>query len=81
MIDMLNVKKVSKAEQNSGTRLNCAPHGPFIRSPQKKTAQRELRAYAFITVTRDHTLNNAMKSSKALEISAEFSRTNHVSLI
>ncbi len=46
---------------------------------KKKTAQRELRAYAFITVTsRNHALNNAVKSSK--KHSAEFSSTNHVSL-
>ncbi len=68
----------TKAEQNSGTRLNCVPHGPFIRSPQKKTAQREFRASAFITVTsRDHALNNAVKSSKKHSSSAEFSSTNH----
>ncbi len=62
---------MSKAEQNSGTRLNCAPHRPFIRSPQKKTEQRELRAYEFITVTRDHALNNAVKSSKKHSSSAQ----------
>ncbi len=65
---------MSKVEQNSGTRLNCAPLGPFIRSPQKKTAQRELRACAFIKVTRrDLALNNAVRSEAALEFSAELS--------
>ncbi len=80
MIDVLNAKRV-KAEQNSGTRLNCAPHGPFIRAPQKKTAQRELRAYAFITVTsRDHVLNNAVKSSKKHSSSAQSSPEQITSL-
>ncbi len=63
---------VSKAEQNSGTRL--------IRAPQKKTAQRELRAYVFITVTRDHALNNAVKSSKKHSSSAQSSPGHITSL-
>ncbi len=71
---------MSKAEQNSGTRLNCAPHWPFIHSPQKKTAQRELRAYAFITVTRDHALNNAVKSSEKHSSSAQSSPVQITSL-
>ncbi len=45
----------------------------------KRKPQRELRA--FITVTRDHALNNAVKSSTKHSSSAEFSSTNHVSLI
>ncbi len=70
-----------KAEQNSGTCLNCAPHWPFIRSPQKKTAQREFRAHAFITVTsRDHALNNAVKSSKKHSSSAQSSPVQITSL-
>ncbi len=72
---------MSKAEKNSGTRLNCAPHRPFIRAPQKRTAQRELRANAFITETsRDHALNNAVKSSKKHSSSAQSSPVQITSL-
>ncbi len=51
---------------------NCAP--------QKKTAQREFRAYVFITVTRDHALNNAVKSSKKHSSSAQSSPGHIASL-
>ncbi len=65
---------VSKAEQNSGTYLNCAAHRPFIHLPQMKTARCEFRAYAFITATsRDQALNNVVISSKKHMSSAQSS--------
>ncbi len=74
---------VSKAEQNSGTRLNCAPHWPFIRSPQEENSvvQREHTAYAYITATsRDHALNNTVKYSKKHSSSEQSSPAQITSL-